>query len=542
MSKKLFFNNEAREKLQKGINMVADAAGSTLGARGKTVIISSGYGHMPITTKDGVTVVKSTFLDDEIENTGVMLIRGVAEKQLETCGDGTTTGAVLAQSILNNGMDAIFSPKQSWLERFAGIKSRKVNSQEVKSGIDKAVNCVVETLKQNAIQVDNNDMIKNVATISANNDPEIGGLIAEAYSKIGNDGLLTIEDSKTIETYVKTVEGAEMARGYGMSDKFVTDPKKMEIVYENPRILVLDYEVKTLKEIEPIMKEIAATPESFSRPFIIIAQGFEGEVFNTFVVNKLQNGMKLCLIQAPAKYQKEAFRDVACLVGAKLISDEHGLKPEHSRVDHTGTCEKIIVSKTSTLFIGGNTNKEELEQIQKEIKLHIHNETNPLMLEVLGKRLARLSGSIGVIYVGGATDVETKERKDRVDDAVRAVKSAIEEGVVAGGGVSLIRCIKELASIEANGDEKIGVELIAKACMAPLQKMLSNAGLEQSIANQVLEGNWGYNVKTMAFEDLFKVGIIDPVKVVRCAMQNAASVSSQVLGSDVLMVEMKPTV
>lgn len=525
MAKEFFFNQEARESLKKGINKVADAASSTLGPRGKSVIIAPGYGHMPIVTKDGVTVVKSSFVEDEVENVGVMMIRYASEKTLEQCGDGTTTSALLAQSILNNAMNKI---------------SSGTNVQEVRSGIDKAVSCVVDTLKKLSTPVNDGKTIENVATISANNDSEIGGLIASVYDKIGHRGLLTIEDSKTVETYTKTVEGSEMVRGYA-SDKFVTNPEKMEVVYENPLIFVMDYELKTFREIEPLLKEMNDVT-GFSRPFIIIARGFDGEIFNTMIVNKVKNGVKCCLICAPTQYQKEALRDIACLTGAKLICDEAGVKPEQSGLMDAGTCDKIVVSKFSTLVLGGKSDKAELEQIKKEINLEISSTSNDQLKEILEKRLARLSGSIGVIYVGGATEVEAKERKDRVDDAVRAVKSAIEEGVVPGGGLALIRCISALDDILVVGDEKLGVELIELACLAPLKKMLSNACLSEDIVEKVLRqtGNDGYNIKTNEFCDLMDNGIIDPVKVVRCSLQNASSVASQVIGSDVLMVEMRP--
>jgi chaperonin GroEL len=331
-----------------------------------------------------------------------------------------------------------------------------------------------------------------------------------------------------------------MPRGYA-SDKFVTNPEKMEVVYEKPSIYVIDYELKTFREIESLLGQIKDT-DGFSKPLIIIARGFDGELFNTMIVNKVKNGVKVCLICAPTQYQREAMRDIACLTGAKLICDEAGLKPEHTMYADAGTCEKIIVSKFSTLILGGNTDLVDLEQIKQEINLEISSTSNEQLKEILEKRLARLSGSIGVIYVGGATEVESKEKKDRVDDAVRAVKSAIEEGVVPGGGLALIRCINELSDIVVRGDEKLGVELVELACLSPLKKMLSNACLPESIADDVLrkKGNEGYNVKTGEFCDLIKSGIIDPVKVVRCSLQNASSVASQVIGSDVLMVEMRP--
>ncbi|MES3018149.1 MAG: chaperonin GroEL [Bacteroidota bacterium] len=544
MSKKVFFNQDARVKLQKGINIAGDATGSTLGAQGKSVIISSGYGHMPTATKDGVTVIKSIFLEDEVENTGVMLVRGAAEKTLDLCGDGTTTSVVLAQSILNDGLLELHGGNGFFGRLYRKLFGhKKCNIQEVKSGIDKAVLSVTETLKSMAVPVVTNATIKSVATVSANNDVEIGRLIADAYDKIGLNGLLTIEDSKTIDTHITVLEGAEMPRGYA-SDQFCTDYEKMLAVYENPMILVLDYEVKRMKELEPIMKKIAASTEEFTRPWIIIARGFDGEVHNTFIVNKNRNKVPVCLICAPVSYQKEALRDVACLTGATVVCDEKGKKIEHATPEFMGTCAKIVVSKTSTMIIGGDTDIIEREQIIKEVNLEIKETDNAQVKEVLEKRLARLTGSIGVMHVGGVTDVERKERKDRVDDAVRAVRSAIEEGIVVGGGVSLIRCIDELDNISVHGDESIGVDLIRKACMAPLKKMLDNAGLDDDLAYEVLNystsENYGYNVKIKAFGDLFEQGIIDPVKVVRCAMQNAASVASQVLTGDVLLVEMRP--
>ncbi len=525
MAKEVYFNQDAKEKLKKGFKIVGDAAGSTLGAGGKNVIISPGYGHMPISTKDGVTVVKSIFLRDEVENTGVMLIRGASEKTLEMCGDGTTTSVVLAQNILENGMEEI---------------AKGCNVQEVKSGVEKAVKVVVDNLKRMSVPVTTNEMIKSVATISANNDTEIGELIANAYDKIGLNGLLTIEDSKTIDSYVVVTDGAEMPRGY-VSDKFVTHPEKMQVIYENPMILVLDYEVKMLKELEPIMNEIAQTAQGFSRPWIIVARGFDGEVHNTMVVNKLKNGVKICLVCAPSAYQKEALQDIAALTGATLICDENGVKVEHATIEDMGTCDKIVVSKFSTMILGGDTDKDALDQIKKEITLQMSETGNAQLKDILEKRLARLTGSIGVLYVGGATDLETKERKDRVDDAVRAVKSAIEEGVVVGGGVALVRCMSKLQDIIVDGDEAIGVNLVFKACFAPISKMLGNAGASMTLGDiENDNSNYGYNIKTKKFGDLFEEGIIDPVKVVRCALQNAASVASQVLTSDVLMVEVKP--
>ena len=529
MSKKVYLKQEGTVKLREGVNLVGDAVGSTLGPSGRPVIISPGYGHMPITTKDGVTVAKSIFIEDEVINTGVFLIRKAASKTVDDCGDGTTTSTVLAQSIINQGLDA--------------VAKGSVNPIEVKSGIEKAVARVTEKLKEMSISV-NADMITNVATVSANNDVELGKMIGEAYAKIGNSGMLTIEDSGTCETYVRIVEGSEMARGFG-NEKFATNAEKMLVEFENPMILVCDYEVKTLKDLVPLMKEMEAMKINLlSVPLVIIARGFEGEPFNTFLANKIQNGMKICLIQAPSSYQKEALSDVATIVGAKLISEDNGIKVENACMAFLGTCKKLVSSRASTSFIEGAGSKEEVESVKKQIAKLIADTDNVELKEIFEKRSARLSGSIGVIHVGGATDIEKEERKFRVDDANRAVKSAIEEGVVVGGGVALIRCMESLNDIIVSGDEVIGVTIVREACEVPLRKMLKNAGLPESIVVAVKDqdvGNMGYNVKTKEFVNMFEDNILDPTKVVRCALQNASSVACQVITSDALIVELKPS-
>lgn len=527
MPKNVFFGQEARKSLQKGIDIVANAAGVTLGASGKGVIISSGYGHMPIVTKDGVTVVRSIFLEDEVENTGAMMIRYAAEKTLETCGDGTTTSTVLAQSMITKGLDAI---------------ETGANPQEIKKGIEKATDKIWEVLKEISIPVSDNSMLRSVATISANNDIEIGEKIAEAYSKIGNDGLLTIEKSHTVETYITITEGAEMPRGYA-NDKFVTDTAKMQVVYENPLIFVADYEIKTVKELEPLLISVSQEHNFTTTPLIIIAKGFEGEPYNTMIVNKVKNGAKFCLIEAPNMYQKEALVDISTLTGAKLISDDIGKKVEHATLSDLGTCKKIVVSKTSTLILEGAGDKSELELLKIQISNQIDDTDNAQLKEILQKRLARLSGSIGVIYVGGTTELEQKERYDRVDDANRAVKSAIEEGVVPGGGVALIRCAAKLSEVEVTGDEAIGVDIVRSACMVPLMTMIDNSGGDYEPVLQMVcygTGNSGYNLKTKEYCDMVESNIIDPTKVVRCALQNAASVAAQIITSGASLIEMRP--
>jgi chaperonin GroEL len=526
MSKQVFFDHEAIEKLQKGIDVVARAVGSTLGARGKGVIISSGYGHLPIVTKDGVTVAQSIFLEDEVENTGAMLIRGAATKTVEVCGDGTTTSTVLAQSIINQGLKAI---------------KDGANAQQLKYGIEKATEMIVESLKDMSIPLNDTSLIKSVATISANNDSEIGGKIAEAYEKMGLDGILTIDRSQTYDTYTKVSEGAEMINGWA-NDKFVTDPKTMLVEYDNPVFLVLDYEVKTFKELEPFLQQSSEFIDFRSEALIIVARGFEGEPYNTFIWNKLNRGMKVCLIQAPAAYCKEALVDVATVTGATLITSDNGTKIESALFSDLGRSKKIVVSRASTMIIKGFGSDESIDLLKLQISNMSKETDNAQLKDIYNKRLARLSGSIGVIYVGGATDVEQKERHDRVDDAVRAVKSAIEEGVVPGGGVALIRCAGKLNHSNFQGAELLGATIVFEACFSPLNKMLENAGLDKGIVKEVVarEDRFGYNVKTEQIVDMVQENILDPTKVVRCALQNASSVACQVITSGALLVEMKP--
>jgi len=521
--REIFFNKEAREKMLEGVNDAANAIGSTLGPRGKTVIIDPGNGNPPIMSKDGVTVASLLDSRDNLKKTGIMLIRQASEASVKDCGDGTTTSAVLCQSMINAGVDAV---------------SKGANSQEIKSGMEKAVASVVDALKAMSIPLTDNDMIKSIGTISANNDTEIGEKLAEAYGKIGNKGMLTIEMSKTHNTFVEIMEGAEMQRGYA-NEKFVTNPAKMTVEYENPYVLVLNYEVKTVKQLEPILVEFSRVYDMKATPLVIIAKGYEGEFYNTAIVNKVQNGAKLCLIEAPNMYQREGLEDMATVTGATMITDDAGLKLESATVKHLGTCKKIIVSRYNTLIVEGSGDKEKVESFKKQIESDIDFAKEEAVKEVHEKRLARLSGSIGVIYVGGNTHVEQVERLHRVDDANKAIKSAIEEGIVAGGGVALIRANSGFA-IPLVGDEGVGVQIVSNACYAPLERMLKNSGESYGVISKVntFTGSKGYNVKTGEFVDMIEAKIIDPVKVVRCALQNAASVAGQVINSDVMIVEM----
>lgn len=526
MSKKVFFDKEARALMQEGVNIAANAIGSTLGAAGKTVVISPGHGHMPIMTKDGVTVAKSIVLKDELENIGAMLIRNASEATVLDCGDGTTTSAVLAQSMINAGIEAV---------------NAGGNPQEIKAGIEKAVACVVESLKAISIPVTSNDMIRSIATISANNDAELGGKLADAYDKIGNNGLLTIEMSKTHETFVTVMEGAEMPRGY-FNEGFVNNPNKMTIEYENPKILVLNYDLKTVKQMEPFLQAFASTHNLKETPLIIIAKDFEGEIHNTVLVNKVRNGALMALLAVPAAYYDKELENIATITGATLISEESGLKPEHAKLAHLGSCKKIVSSRTNTIFIGGGGEEESVDELKRKIQADIDSEKNDDLKAVWEKRLARLSGSFGVIHVGGNTHVEQVERLHRVDDANKAIKSAIEEGIVAGGGIALLRA-SALSSVKnVVGDEMKGVGIVLDSCFSPLKKMIQNSGKESEFMIKNLTDlettNLGYNIKTGQVVDMIEAKIIDPTKVVRCALQNAASVVCQVINSEVLLVEM----
>lgn len=524
--KNVYFDKEARALMQEGVNIAGNAIGSTLGAAGKTVVISPGHGHMPIMTKDGVTVAKSIVLKDELKNIGVMMVRNASEATVNDCGDGTTTSAVLAQSMINAGIEAV---------------NAGGNPQEIKAGIEKAIACVVESLKAISIPLTDNDMIRSIATISANNDAELGGKLADAYAKIGNKGLLTIEMSKTHETFVTVMEGAEMPRGY-FNEGFVTNTAKMTIEYENPKILVLNYDIKTVKQMEGFLTSFNNTFKLSDTPLVIIAKDFEGEFHNTALVNKVRNGAKITLLAVPAAYYDKELENIATITGATLITDEAGLKIESANLSHLGTCKKIISSRTNTIFIDGGGEKESVEELKRKIQHDIDTEKADDLKAVWEKRLARLSGSFGVIYVGGNTHVEQVERLHRVDDANKAIKSAIEEGIVAGGGIALLRA-SECNLGEINGDELIGVRIVLDACYIPLKKMVSNAGDENLYDDMLIKvldskGSKGYNIKTKEFVDMLEAKIIDPTKVVRCALQNAASVACQVINSEVLLVEM----
>lgn len=538
MGKQILFNDDAKRALAEGVNKVADAVGSTMGAAGRTVIISKHGSIPPEATKDGVSVAASVILDDQVENIGAQLIRQASEKTYHDAGDGTTQTAVLAQAIINDGINVV---------------RKGANPQEVKRGIDKAVDMVVSTLKDMSVNVgDDNDMIRGIATTSANNDKEIGGHIADAYSKIGKHGLLLIEKSDTIKTSVEVREGYEMPRGY-ISPEFANDPKK-RAVHEKALILVADYTIRTMKEVLPLFQQIEAQQLFAQHPIIIVAQDFDGEFYSSMMINNRNGNLRCCLVKAPAAYRREHMEDIATVTGATVIRDENGLKVTSAQLNHLGSADKVIISEYTTTVIGGGGKKDKIADLKLLIQTQMDEMKDEELKKVWELRFAKIDGSVGVIKVGGATDVELREKIDRVDDACRSAKSAIDEGVVTGGGIALLKCAKYLDKIETSGDERIGVKIIQDACKMPLRKMLDNAGLEElnknfldrllerigvrtSILKNVIEKGVGFNIKTREYENLFTAGVLDPTKVIRCAMQNAASVGGAVITSDCLIVE-----
>ena len=533
MSKSLNFGEDAYVPLLKGVNKVVEAVGSTLGAEGRTVIISDRYMGYPYVTKDGVTVSKNIVLEDERENVAAMLMRYVAIKTVEDCGDATTSATVLAGSMINDGV----------------LHLRKNgNAQEIKRGIEKGIKSVCDTL--DAIKTDvgsDISLLKAVATISANNDQEIGGLISDAYDKIGVNGRLSIEHSKTGISYVDTPNGLEMPRGY-IHPVFSTDEDKMIAYHQEPVVLVYNYDIENFVQIQGTLENILTNT---NRPIVLIAKDILNEALGTLAQNfktinekTKQRNLNICVIKAPSNYQDEWLEDVAVFTGATLISDLSGLRIEDATFRHTGTCESLTCKFGTSLFVRG-AGTDEAKEIQKaKIKTIGDTQQDEKAKEHQMARLAMFSNNIASIYVGGATDVEIREKHDRVDDAIRAVQSANEEGVVAGGGIGLLRCIKPLSEIKVEGDESIGVMIVANACEAPLRKMLDNAGIDKELFNKIYNGeidnNFGYNIKTKNFENLFETGIIDAKKVVRCAITNAASVACGIITSNCHMIEMLP--
>ena len=523
MAKEIKFNTDAREALKRGVDQLANAVKVTLGPKGRNVVIEKKFGA-PQITKDGVTVAKEVELEDKFENTGAQLVKSVASKTGDDAGDGTTTATILTQAIVTEGLKNV---------------TAGANPMDLKRGIDKAVDAVVEYIKDNAEVVgDNYDKIEQVATVSANNDPEIGKLLADAMRKVSKDGVITIEESKSRDTSIGVVEGMQFDRGY-LSGYFVTDAEKLECVMENPYILIYDKKISNLKELLPILKPAAES----GRGLLIIAEDVESEALTTLVVNRLRGGLKICAVKAPGfgDRRKAMLEDIAVLTGGLVISEEKGLKLDQATLDMCGTCDKVTISKDNTIIAGGAGSKDAIADRVIAIKKEIENTTSSYDKEKLQERLAKLAGGVAVLYVGANSEVEMKEKKDRVDDALCATRAAIEEGVVAGGGTTYIRALDALKDLKGdNADEQTGINIVKRAIEEPLRQIVSNAGGEGAVVVQKViegEGDFGYNARTDVYEDLRKAGIIDPAKVSRVALENAASIAGLFLTTECLICD-----
>ena len=525
MAKDILYNWEAREQLKKGVNALADAVKVTLGPKGRNVIIDKKYGA-PHITKDGVTVAKEIELEDVVANMGAQMVKEVASKTNDQAGDGTTTATLLAQIIFNTGLKNV---------------TAGANPMDLKRGIDKAVEMVINDLKTRSKVIgDNIGQIEQVATISANNDSFIGKMIAEAMSKVKKEGVITIEEAKGTETTVKVVEGMQFDRGY-ISPYFVTDAEKMEAVYENPYILLYDKKISNMKEFLPILEKSLQT----GRPLLVISEDIDSEALATLVVNRLRGSLKIIAVKAPGfgDRRKEMLEDIAILTGATVISEEKGYKLEDATLEYLGTAEKITVDKENTTIVSGKGEKSAIDARIGMIKGQIEKSTSDYDKEKLQERLAKLAGGVAVIYVGAASEVEMKEKKDRFDDALHATRAAIEEGIIPGGGVAYIRAIDALNNTTCiNEDEKIGIEIVRRALEEPLRQIVTNAGQEGSVVvNKVKEGkdDFGFNARTEVYEDLYKAGVIDPTKVARIALENAASIAGMLLTTECVLAEIK---
>ncbi|MBR3390224.1 MAG: chaperonin GroEL [Prevotella sp.] len=523
MAKEIKFEMEARDLLKKGVDQLANAVKVTLGPKGRNVVIEKKFGA-PQITKDGVTVAKEIELEDHFENTGAQLVKSVASKTGDDAGDGTTTATILAQAIVTEGLKNV---------------TAGANPMDLKRGIDKAVKAVVEYIQGKAEKVDDNyDKIEQVATVSANNDPEIGKLLADAMRKVSKDGVISIEESKSRDTHIDVVEGMQFDRGY-LSGYFVTDTDKMMCVMEHPYILIYDKKISNIKEFLPILQPAAES----GRPLLVIAEDVDSEALTTLVVNRLRSNLKICAVKAPGfgDRRKAMLEDIAVLTGGTVISEEKGLSLEQATLEMLGTCEKVEISKDNTTIVGGAGTKQAIADRVAAIKNEIANTTSSYDKEKLQERLAKLAGGVAVLYVGANSEVEMKEKKDRVDDALCATRAAIEEGVVAGGGITYIRALDALKKIKGdNTDEQTGINIVERAIEEPLRQIVLNAGGEGAVVVQkVREGkdDFGYNARTDAYEDMRKAGVIDPAKVARVALENAASIAGMFLTTECLIVD-----
>ncbi len=521
-AKELQFSVDARARLKRGVDALAEAVKITLGPKGRNVVIDKKFGS-PTITKDGVTVAKEIELSDPVENMGAQMVKEVATKTSDLAGDGTTTATVLAQAIFREGLKNV---------------TAGANPMELKRGIEKAVDAVVDELKRLSVPSAGRREIAQVGTISANNDKEIGNLIAEAMEKVGKDGVITVEEAKGLETTLETVDGMQFDRGY-LSPYFVTDPEKMEAVLDDAYILIHDKKISAMKELLPVLEKVAQS----GRPMLIISEDVEGEALATLVVNKLRGTLKVCAVKAPGfgDRRKEMLRDIAVLVGGNVISEEVGLKLENTTLEDLGRAKRIVVDKDATTIVDGKGKPAEIQGRINEIKAAIEKATSDYDREKLQERLAKLSGGVAIINVGAATETEMKEKKARVEDALHATRAAVEEGIVPGGGIALLRAQTVLERIRGTEDEKTGVEIVRRALEEPIRMIAQNAGAEGSIVVAKVraskERNFGYNAATDTYEDLVKAGVIDPTKVARTALQNAASIAGLLLTTECVVVE-----
>ena len=525
MAKKITFDTEARDALKKGVDALANAVKVTLGPKGRNVVIDKQFGG-PSITKDGVTVAKEIELEDTLENMGAQMVKEVASKTNDLAGDGTTSATVLAQAIISNGLKNV---------------AAGANPMDLKRGIDKAVSAIIKDINKQAQQVgDSYDKIEQVASISANNDNVIGSLIAEAMKKVKTEGVITVEEAKGTDTTVEVVEGMQFDRGY-LSPYFITDADKMEVELENPYILIFDQKISAMKDLLPILEQTAKS----GKPLMIIAEDVDGEALSTLVVNKIRGALKVAAVKAPGfgDRRKAMLEDIAVLTNGTVVSEERGFKLESTTLEMLGTTEKIVIDKDNTTIVNGAGDKKSISARVNQIKTQIETTTSDYDKEKLQERLAKLAGGVAVLYVGAATEVEMKEKKDRVDDALAATRAAVEEGIVPGGGVSIVRASQSLDKLKAeNDDEQTGINIIYRAVEEPLRQIVENAGLEGSvIVAKVKDGkaDFGFNAKTETFESLYKAGVIDPAKVVRVALENAASVAGMLITTECVISNVK---
>jgi|TARA_B110000438_G_scaffold119511_2_gene116625 chaperonin GroEL len=522
MAKQIHFNTESRENLRKGVDILANAVKVTLGPKGRNVILDKKFGA-PTITKDGVSVAKEIDLKDPVENMGAQLVKEVASKTADDAGDGTTTATVLAQAIFNNGIKNV---------------AAGANPMDLKRGIDKAVKSIVTNLQDQSKEIKDSSEISQVATVSANNDHEIGNMISNAMDKVGKDGVITVEEAKSTETEVKTVEGMQFDRGY-LSPYFVTNSEKMEAELENPYILIYDKKISSMKELLPVLELVSQS----GKPLLIIAEDIEGEALATIVVNKIRGSLKVAAVKAPGfgDRRKAMLEDLAILTGGTVISEERGYKLESATIDYLGTADKVNIDKDNTTIVSGAGKKADINARVNQIKKQIDNTTSEYDKEKLQERLAKLSGGVAILYVGAATEVEMKEKKDRVDDALHATRAAVQEGIVAGGGIAYIRAAETLDKLSLdNEDQNTGVLIIKNALESPIRTIVENSGGEGSVVIQKIKeskGDFGYNAATDNYESMFKAGIIDPTKVSRLALENAASIASLLITTECVVVD-----